>query len=138
MSVTETIRVAVEDRLRGAGLRVIRRSDVTAGLRAPWVIVDMQPPRLQGDTWAGHNTGRSVMDWQTTCVGVDDRQAGWVHDKVADLLTDWTPTIPGWPTVWPVAMASTPRIDDEEPLPDVRYRRATVLWSWQAGRDLTL
>lgn len=67
---------------------------------------------------------------QTTCVGEDREQAGWMLDKVAQLVENQRPVVSGW-TCGPVQnlFANLPRRDDDVD-PAVFY--AVTTWRFLA------
>lgn len=101
---------------------------------APWIVVDFPPAARRHDRWAGPNGMRAVGWFQTACVGEDADQAGRLHDRVTDLLLDWVPVVPGWPSVWPVEMDTDPRLLSATDLPDRRLVQVVTRWTWQAEK----
>lgn len=103
---------------------------------APWVVLDFPPPMREAGRWETTSQHRTTGWVQTACVGEDDDQAGWLHDKVADTLTDWTPTVTGW-VVWPVRMDSNPRLLDwDTRIPDRRLVQVVTRWAFTAERGV--
>lgn len=81
------------------------------------------------DTLCGGVTGK-VITIQTTCVGATRDQAGWMLDRVTELVEDQRPVVDGWDCTRIEQLYTRTAVRDDDVDPAVFY--AVAAWQFTA------